>query len=138
MSIILRHLPLLGNKKIFFKDPDLFEVSLRKPMSLSSVFSRGKEFGFVRCQLANSNGLMTGKRLRTEEQMHVLAASTEQPSLLQSPSFAHSGAEESPCFQTLISVFFDCLCHPSICFFVLVVQMFLSRSLPSAPSPRSK
>lgn len=122
MSIILRHLPLLGNKKIFFKDLDLFEISLRKMMSLSSVFSRGKEFGFGRYQLANSNGLITGERLHTEEQMHVLAASTEQPffapkSFLCTLCFWRKPVFPNPhlCLWWSMSL--------SFLFFVLVVQM---------------
>lgn len=63
MSIILRHLPLLANKNIFFKDLDLFEISWRKVMSLPSVFRRGKESSFDWHQLANSNGLITGGKV---------------------------------------------------------------------------
>lgn len=126
MSIILRHLPLLGNKKIFFKDLDLFEISLRKMMTLSSVFSRGKEFGFDRYQLANSNGLITGERLHTEEQMHVLAASTEQPSFAPKSSICTLCFWRKPVFPNPHLCLLWWSMSPSYLFFfvvVLVVQM---------------
>lgn len=141
MSIILRHLPLLGNKKIFFKDLDLFEISLRKMMTLSSVFSRGKEFGFDRYQLANSNGLITGERLHTEEQMHVLAASTEQPSFAPKSSICTLCFWRKPVFPNPHLCLLWWSMSPSYLFFCCCCSgspNALSRSLPSAPFPRSK
>lgn len=73
MSISLRHLPLLGNKNIFLKDLNLFEISSSRKRSFPPVFRRGDESTFDKHPPASSHDLITEAKV-------AVWGTTEQPS----------------------------------------------------------